>query len=491
MYHPLQHFLYSEMEQCSIPPPPPHVLIFPAPGQGHVNSMLKLAELLALAGLKITFLNFEYIHENLFRCSDVQARFDKYPGFQFKTIPNCWPEGRRIGNTSDTLRELLEAMKMQSKPIFKKILVECNITAPINCIIGDMLMGFVYDVASEVGIPAIQFHTISACSVLTFLSIPDVLAAQELPVKGKEDMDQLITKVPGMENFLRRRDLPDFCQEASDPSLLIITKEMRESQALILNTFEELDKEILAQIRTHYPKTYTIGPLHMLLKSRLTSIKKQELYTTSNSIVEVDRSCINWLDKQPKRSVLFVSFGSTTLMTRDQMMEFWHGIVNSKIRFLWVLRPQSITAKDGDDLERFLDEFEVGPKESGYIVRWAPQEEVLGHKATGGFLTHSGWNSTLESIAAGVPMICWPYYGDQQVNSRFVSAVWKVGLDMKDVCDREIVEKMVIDLMVNRKEEFVGSSTRMAEAAKNSVKDGGSSFCNLESLIKDIRLMSM
>ncbi|MFQ6647108.1 hypothetical protein Gotur_020416, partial [Gossypium turneri] len=80
-----------------------------------------------------------------------------------------------------------------------------------------------------------------------------------------------------------------------------------------------------------------------------------------------------------------------------------------------------------------------GTKERGYIVDWAPQEDVLSHGAIGGFLTHSGWNSTLESVTAGVPMIC----GDQQLNSRFVEEVWKLGLDMKDVSDRRVVEQMV------------------------------------------------
>ena len=299
-----------------------------------------------------------------------------------------------------------------------------------------------------------------------------------------------LQKVPGMETFLRRRDLPNFCQESSDPYLLMITEEMRQSQALILNTFEDLDAATLSQIRIHYPKIYTVGPLHELLKSRLARISKQELYPTPNSILEVDRSCMKWLDEQPLQSVLYVSFGSTTIMTMDQFMELWHGIANSKQRFLWVIRPDTITNKDGEVLEKIPAELEVGSKENGHIVRWAPQEEVLGHAAIGGFLTHSGWNSTLESIAAGVPMICWPYFGDQQVNSRFVGEVWKLGLDMKGLCDRKIVEKMVNDLMVNRREEFVKSSAKMAEIARNSVKEGGSSSCCLDKLIEDIRFMS-
>ncbi|KAJ9175820.1 hypothetical protein P3X46_014332 [Hevea brasiliensis] len=432
------------MEQGSIPSP--HILIFPAQGQGHVNATLKLAELLSLAGFKITFINFQYVHERLVRNTDVEARFSKYHGFQFKTIPVCRPD--------DPQRtERWRKLSVKSKPIFKRMVIESKPT--VNYIIGDGVLGFVHDVAVEIGIPAIQMHCVSACSFWTFFSIPDVVAAHQLPIKGKEDMDRLITKVPGMETFLRCRDLPaGFCQvsDISDPNLFFITNEIRKSQALIINTFEELERPTLSQIRTRYPKIYTIGPLHEHLKTKLRSIGKQELYSSSNRLWKVDGTCITWLDNQPSQSVLYVSFGSSTIMTRDQLMEFWHGLVNSKKKFLWVIRPESVINQDGDNLGEIPEELQEGGKERGYVVKWAPQEEVLAHKAIGGFLTHSGWNSTLESIAAGVPMICWPYFGDQQVNSRYVSEIWKLGLDMKDVCDRRVVEKIVNDLMVDRRE---------------------------------------
>ena len=121
---------------------------------------------------------------------------------------------------------------------------------------------------------------------------------------------------------------------------------------------------------------------------------------------------------------------------------------------------------------------------------WAPQEEVLAHPAVGGFLTHGGWNSTLESIVAGVPMICWPYFSDQQLNSRFVSHVWKMGMDMKDTCDRITVEKMVRDVMEERRAEFTKSVDAMAKLARSSLSEGGTSYCNFNRLIEDIRLMS-
>ncbi|KAK7366881.1 hypothetical protein VNO80_08884 [Phaseolus coccineus] len=197
---------------------------------------------------------------------------------------------------------------------------------------------------------------------------------------------------------------------------------------------------------------------------------------------------MTWLDAQPEGSVMYVSFGSSTIVKREDLMEIWHGLVNSKKRFLWVMRPDIVAGKQNND--NIPAEVEEGTKERGFIVEWAPQEEVVAHKAIGGFLTHSGWNSTLESLVAGVPMICWPYFADQQINSRFVSEVWKVGLDMKDVCDRDVVEKMVNDLMVHRREEFLKSAKTMATLADKSVSPGGSSYSSLHDFIQYIKSTS-
>jgi hypothetical protein len=156
-------------------------------------------------------------------------------------------------------------------------------------------------------------------------------------------MDRLISSVPGMETFLRCRDLPSFCR-VSNPAessyLQLIVKETRESpraRALILNTFEELEGPVLSHIRTHCPQIYTIGPLHALKKRKIGSETITFQSESSNSLFEVDRSCMTWLDAQPFKSVIYVSFGSITTMTKDVLMEFWHGLVNSKKRFLWVM----------------------------------------------------------------------------------------------------------------------------------------------------------
>jgi len=191
-----------------------------------------------------------------------------------------------------------------------------------------------------------------------------------------------------------------------------------------------------------------------------------------------------WLGAQPPKSVVYVSFGSIALMSREEMIELWHGLINSRHRFLWVVRQD----------HHFVPE-ELGESSTMWcMVRWAPQEEVLAHPSVGCFLTHSGWNSTMESIAAGVPMICWPFMTDQQINSRFVSEVWKVGLDMKDEGGRSVIEKMVRDVMEGKKEkaeEARRSVGEMAAEARASVEvEGGSSYLNFQHLIQHIKSLS-
>ncbi|KAL6980623.1 7-deoxyloganetic acid glucosyltransferase [Sarracenia purpurea var. burkii] len=400
--------------------------------------------------------------------------------------------------------ELFEGLGAVTRPLFMEMLISgglsCGSRRPVTCIVADGGLTFALDVAEEVGIPLIYFETLSLVGLWAYFCLPKLIDAGEFPFQGN-DLDVPIRSVPGMEAFLRRRDLPSFYR-AGDLNIPIIQLVLREGQqvprsrGLILNTFEELDGHILSHMRAFCPNLYPIGPLHLHLKLRIESESKSESppANSSTSLWEEDRSCVTWLDSHPPRSVIFVSIGSLAMMTRDQVMEFWHGLVNSGKRFLWVRRPNSVI--DGGDWEE--EEEEVGQlpaeivaatKERGKIVSWAPQEEVLRHRAVGGFLTHSGWNSTLESLVERVPMLCWPYFVDQQVNSRFVSEVWRVGMDMKDSCDRAVVEKMIKELMDVRRDEFLQSADRMAEMAAKSVRDGGSSFSNLNRLIEDIRLM--
>ncbi|MFS7961276.1 putative 7-deoxyloganetin glucosyltransferase [Helianthus anomalus] len=239
------------------------------------------------------------------------------------------------------------------------------------------------------------------------------------------------------------------------------------------------------------PNIYTIGPLHSLHKTKLMANKNPPWQETtySNSVWKEDKNCMLWLDKHDPKTVIYVSIGSLATMTVEQLLEIWYGVVNSGKPFLWVRRPGSITG--GYDKSRVPIELLERTKEIGCIVEWAPQEDVLAHRAIGGFLTHSGWNSTMESIVEGVPMVCWPHHADQQMNSRFVGEVWKIGVDMKDTCDRLLVEKAVRDIMDSKHNAITQSTNTWASLAKESITEIGSSSIHLGRLIDYILAMTM
>ncbi|KAL6576635.1 hypothetical protein OROMI_010911 [Orobanche minor] len=466
-----------------------HVFIFPLPLQGPVNCMLKLAAILCLENIRVTFLNTRYIQQRLRKHTDAEIYFQKYPNFRFETVSDGLPEENP--RTGDQIPNLLESLEASAVPIFREMLITSG--SPVTCLIADGIFTFATDIAAEIGVPLLYFDTISPCGLWTYLCLPNLIQAGEVPFID-DNLDEIITNAPGMEGIIRRRDLPSFFRTNNlhDRIIQLVLKEDEHiplAQGLIFNTFQQLEAPILSQILNICPNIYAIGPLHAHLKTRLAAETEHPISTTT-SIWEEDESCISWLHKQPPKSVIYVSVGSLAVMTKHQMYEIWHGLVNSGTRFLWVRRPGSVIGLDSDSNEIPL-ELIRGTEERGCMVSWAPQEGVLDHPAVGGFLTHSGWNSTLESIVTGKPMICWPYFVDQQVNSRYVEAVWKLGLDMKDTCDRVIVEKMVKELMELRKDEFLQRAEEMAKLAKSAVSSGGSSSADMDRLIEDIKMMKI
>ncbi|KAH6777611.1 hypothetical protein C2S51_008923 [Perilla frutescens var. frutescens] len=470
---------------------PPHVVIFPLPAQGHLNCMLNLAHLFCLADLHVTFIVSEFSHRRLLKHTSVAATFAAYPGFQFRSLPDGLPDDHP--RSGEKVMDLLPSVTNIMVPLFKKMMIDEDFLASYSrrratCLVADGFHPFAADFAEANGISLVYFRTPSASYFWTYFQLDDLIESQQIPFRGKS-MDGLVKGIPGMEGFLRRRDLPSFFRayDVNDPFLQGLAAGMRQTvrvKVAIFNTFEDLEGPIVSHMLTKFPRIYTIGPIHEQLKSRLIE-KSAEASIIAGNLWAEDRSCIDWLNVQPPRSVIYVSFGSVTVVTREQLLEFWHGLVNSSQRFLWAMRPDSVAGNDGGD--RILAELMKGNEENGYMVEWAPQEEVLNHPAVGGFLTHSGWNSTLESIAAGVPMICWPYFGDQMVNSRLVSELWNIGLDIKDTCDRLIIEKAVRELMVERKDELLKRAYEMGKLAKKAVSRGGSSYSNLDDLIEHVK----
>lgn len=164
-------------------------------------------------------------------------------------------------------------------------------------------------------------------------------------------------------------------------------------------------------------------------------------------------------------------------MNENELREMAKGLSNSKHPFLWVLRPGSLLPKDFDEI--------IGDR--GSIVKWAPQKEVLAHKAVGGFWSHCGWNSTLESICAGVAMICQPCFGDQKVNARFVTHVWRVGLEMDNNLVSTEIEKAITRLMVDEEgHELRHRVISLKEKIELCTQEGASFYNSMNELRKCI-----
>ncbi|XP_031121965.1 7-deoxyloganetic acid glucosyltransferase-like [Ipomoea triloba] len=462
-------------------PSSPHVIMFPFPVPSHIHSMLNLAQIFCEAHLSVTFVMTVHARNAFSGFSDLESQFSHHAAgkIRFEYISDGLPDEHPRGVT-----ELLGSLAATATPLLKEMVQKeeegAAAAAPRCVVVADALLSFGVEMAEELGVPIFQFHCISASANWTCSSLPRLIRAGELPLKGR-DMDMPITSVKSMEGFLRYRDLPAVFRVDdvhNDPTLQIfhqLPRNYTQSKHHIINTFHDLERPILDQMPTIMSNVYAIGPLHEFLAANGGS---------SNVIISDDdntKSCLDCLDNQPAKSVLYVSFGTLSMVSRETLVEFWHGLVNSGQRFLWSLNSNLVTGRE------IPAEILTGSREMTCVVEWAPQRVVLGHFAVAGFLTHCRWNSILESIVAGVPMIGWPIYGEQQVNSRYVAEVWKVGLDMKDTCHRVIIEKMVRELMEERKDEFLKRAPHYSKLAKQSVRQGGSSSSNLEHLLEDIR----
>lgn len=158
----------------------PHVLIFPLPLQGPVNSMLKLAQILSLNAVTVTFLNSLHVHRRLLRCSAVDPYFSRYPSFRFETYPDGLPEDNP--RTGDEILNLLHSMEAVAQPVFRRILESAE--PPVTCLIADGVFTFAVDVARDVGVPLLYFDTISPCALWSLVCLPALIQAGEVPFEG-------------------------------------------------------------------------------------------------------------------------------------------------------------------------------------------------------------------------------------------------------------------------------------------------------------------
>ncbi|KAM0898658.1 hypothetical protein ACQ4PT_021818 [Festuca glaucescens] len=444
-----------------------HVLLFPWPRQGLINPMLHFATVLVDSGIHVTFLHTEH---NLRRITRAPP-----PRLRLLSVPDGLPDDH-----PRTSMELMESMCTTGSAAYRALLLSLRsaAAAPVTCVVADCMMPFAIEIAEELGIPALAFGPFSACGHLAILTVPKLVEQGQIPSRA----DDPVSGVLGMEGLLLRpQDLPrghTTEQGHVDPMVLKYAEVIARSckaRALILNTAASMERPSVAHIASRTRDVFTIGPLHARSRS-----------AAGASLWREDDGCMAWLDGHEDRSVVYVSLGSLAVISQDQLTEFLSGLTVTGYAFLFVLRPGTVQVTSSTLLQEAVGAAEAG---KARIVEWAPQLDVLRHPAVGCFLTHVGWNSTLECAAEGVPMVCWPVFLDQQTNSRVVGAVWKTGLDMKDVCDRAIVERMVKEAMVSG--EIRAAAQTMAQQLRLDIAEGGSSSSELERLVRYIRELSI
>ncbi|CAI0549250.1 unnamed protein product [Linum tenue] len=426
--------------------------------------MLKLAKLLHHRGFHVTFVNTEYNHSRLLRTRGDLAGL---PSFRFATIPDGMPPSDT--DVTQDIPALCESTRRTCLPHFKGLLADLNSTAglpPVSCIVSDGVMSFTLDAAADLGIPEVLFWTTSACGFLGYMHYRDLINRGLTPLKDESYLtngylDTVIDWIPGMKNRARTKA----------PS------------AIILNTFDALEHDVLAALSAILPPVYSIGSLSLLSHNQITD---PALKSISSSLWKEETECLRWLDAKQPNSVLYVNFGSITVMTNSQLVEFAWGLANSRKPFLWVIRPDLVAGETA----MLPPEFVTETGNRGLLAKWCPQEEVLNHPSVAGFLTHNGWNSTLESICSGVPMICWPFFAEQQTNCKFACDEWGVGMEIDSDVKRDEVEGLVRELMEGGKGEEM--RRRAAEwktmAVEATTAPSGSSVANLDKLVQALLL---
>lgn len=256
--------------------------------------------------------------------------------------------------------------------------------------------------------------------------------------------------------------------------------QVKHANRILVHSFQEIEGSVFNAARKELGlPMYPVGPL-----LGASSSDKDAVGASASLLVE-DHNCLEWLDKQVVASVIFVSFGSCSSLTADEIQQLGLGLQASEQPFLLVLRPGSYTGFAKDILG---EGFGIG---QGIVTDWAPQRTILAHPAVGGFLSHCGWNSTLESLWMGVPLIGCPRGSEQRGNLRYIAKDWKVGIALERQkgggFSCHAIESAVRNLMQNKEGmEARKRANELKEKARRAVSEGGLSKHYLDEFVKDM-----
>ncbi|KAL6840800.1 hypothetical protein ACP4OV_029326 [Aristida adscensionis] len=471
---------------------PPHAVVVPYPGSGNINPALQLAQLLHRHGVFVTFVSTEH---NLRRAHAATgagvATGGHLEGFRMETIPDGLLDGDRDAGDYDV--GLSKATTHLCAAPLRELVARLRATAgvpPVTCVLPTSLMSFALEVARELGVPTMVLWGCSAAALMAQMRLRELKHQGLVPLKDESCLtngyleETIIDWIPGVppislgdvSSFVRTTDPDDFGLWFNITEANNCTK----AGALIINTFDALEADVLAALRAEYPRIYTVGQLGCLLNN----VAGEATDTLNLTLWKQDVECLSWLDAQEPRSVVYVNFGSLTVLTAAQLAEFAWGLAATGRPFLWVIREGLVPGGAAALPPEFLAETE-GRR---CVAVWCPQERVLRHRAVGCFVTHCGWNSTCEGVAAGVPMVCWPVFADQYTNCKYACDIWRVGLRLDAEVRREQVAAHVGAAMEG--DEVQRNAARWKVEAEQTTCPGGSSYENLLGLVKALGVSS-
>ncbi|CAN4099906.1 unnamed protein product [Withania somnifera] len=465
--------------------------------QGHTIPMIDIARLLAQRGAIVTILMTPL---NAIRFNSVIARAIEtglkihVVHLYFPSIEAGLPQGCEncdMVSSPDMMKTFFIATYMLETQV-EELLQDLK-PSPPNCIISDMCFPWTTKLAKRMNIPRIVFHGMCNFSLLCLHNLRDRKLLESI------SSDTEYFSVPGLPDKVEVTKAQ--VKSMVDPSNTEWTEfanqmEEAEDQAygIVVNSFEELEPEYVQGVKkAKGKKVWTIGPVSLCNKEKLDKVER------GNKASIDEHHCLKWLDSREPESVLFVCLGSLSRLPTSQMIQLALGLESSKRPFLWVVRHIS------DEFRKWLNEenFEERVEKQGILIHgWAPQVLILSHPSIGGFLTHCGWNSIIEGISVGVPMITWPIFAEQFCNERLVVNVLKTGVKAgmentvvfleEEKAGTQVNKddiKMVIERVMGEEEEANTRRERaknLGEMATRAVEEGGSSHVNLTKLTQDV-----
>ncbi|KAL3532006.1 hypothetical protein ACH5RR_005527 [Cinchona calisaya] len=474
-----------------------HFVLVPLLAQGHMIPMIDMAKLFAERGVRVSLV---ITPNNASRSTRAVHRArESGLSIEILEIPfPCQQVGLPIGcenldsvPSRDLLRKFYSALHKLQHPL-EQYLQEHKY--PPSCIISDKCLSWTAETARKFKIPRIVFHGMGCFSLLSAHNVK--LHSPHLSVKS--DTEPFI--IPGlpMRVEITKAQLPGAF--VALPDLDDVRDRMREAEmnsfGVVVNSFVELENGCAEEYRKAInKKVWCIGPVSLCNKHNLDKFERGD-----KSSIDEDQ-CLKWLSSRKPNSVLYACLGSQCRLIPSQLIQLGLGLEASNQPFIWVIK----TGERFCDLEQWLrdERYEERIKGRGLLIKgWAPQVLILSHPAIKGFLTHCGWNSTIEGVCSGVPMITWPMFAEQFFNEKMIVEILRIGVRIGVELPVRWGEEEKVGLLVSN-EQVANAIERLMDdgeegnkrrirarelglKAKNAMEDGGSTNFNISLLIQDI-----